>query len=109
MRALSALMLLMALPALAEEATLLVVTDLEPRGATELQATAATGSVVRGLRNLNALQVLAADEVRQLLAIERARQLLGGEMDPGEVNAASKALGARYLVTGSVRDRKSVV
>src|SRR5690606_39241388 len=102
MRALSALMLLTALPAFAQEATRLVVTDLEARGATELQATAATGSVLRGLRNLNAFQVLSADEVRQLLAIERSRQLLGGEMDPGEVNAASKALGARYLVTGSV-------
>lgn len=102
MRALSALMLLVALPAIADDATLLVVTDLEARGATELQATAATGSVVRGLRNLNAFQVLAADEVRQLLALERSRQLLGEEVETGEVSAASKALGARYLVTGTV-------
>lgn len=102
MRALSALILLLALPAVAEDATLLVVTDFEAQGATELQATAATGSVVRGLRNLNAFQVLSADEVRQLLAIERTRQLLGAEQEEGGLPAASKALGARYMVTGSV-------
>src|SRR5690606_30991015 len=102
MRALFALILLLALPAVAEDATLLVVTDFEARGATELQTTAATGSVVRGLRNLNAFQVLSADEVRKLLAIERTRELLGEAKDPESVPAASKALGARYLVVGTV-------
>lgn len=103
MRALTALLILVSLSAMAaEERTLLVVTDLEALGATELQASAATGSVVRGLRNLNAFQVLSADEVRQLLAIERTRQLLGEETTSGALPAASRALGARYLVTGSV-------
>lgn len=97
------LVLLLSVPALAEERTSLVVTDFEALGATPLQAEAATGSVVRGLRNLNAFQVLAADEVRQLLAIDRSRQLLGEDTEHANaLNAASKALGARYIVSGSV-------
>jgi len=104
MRPLIALGLLLSLPVLAQERTGLVVTDFEALGATQLQAEAATGSVVRGLRNLNAFQVLSADEVRQLLAIDRSRELLGQEQAQGEgaLSAASKALGARYLVSGSV-------
>ncbi len=104
MRPLIALGLLLSLPVLAQERTSLVVTDFEALGATQLQAEAATGSVVRGLRNLNAFQVLSADEVRQLLAIDRSRELLGQEQAQGEgaLSAASKALGARYLVSGSV-------
>jgi TolB-like protein len=102
MRPLIALLLLLSAPALAEERTILVVTDFEARGATPLQAEAATGSVVRGLRNLNAFQILAADEVRQLLAIDRSRQLLTGEATDGSLNSATEALGARYMVSGTV-------
>lgn len=104
MRPLIALGLLLSLPVLAQERTSLVVTDFEALGASQLQADAATGSVVRGLRNLNAFQVLSADEVRQLLALERNRELLGKQSAQGEgaLAAASKALGARYVVSGSV-------
>jgi TolB-like protein len=78
----------------------LVVFDLEGRGASELQAQGATQSVVRGLRELDVFQVLSAEDVRNLLAIERTRQLFGRE---GSGTAEmTHALGARYAVAGSV-------
>ncbi|HEX4621073.1 MAG TPA: PEGA domain-containing protein, partial [Myxococcaceae bacterium] len=78
----------------------LVVFDLEGRGASELQAQGATQSVVRGLRELDVFQVLSAEDVRNLLAIERTRQLLGKE-GSGMVEM-THALGARYAVVGLV-------
>ncbi len=79
----------------------LLVLDLEARGGGVPEAQAATISVVRGLRDLDVFQVLSADDVRQLLALERTRQLSGakGESALGELG---KALGANNAVVGSV-------
>src|SRR5262245_36215442 len=80
--------------ALASDRPVLVVMDLEARGSTPLQAEAATSSVVRGLRNLDVFQILSASDVRQLLAIERSRQLLGGSADGSHnMSEVSRALG----------------
>jgi hypothetical protein len=78
----------------------LVVFDLEAKGASALQAEAATQGVVRGLRQLDVFQVLSADDVRQLLAIERSRQLLG--MEATGTGEQLTALGARYAVVGTL-------
>src|ERR1700748_2888956 len=56
------------LAAAAEPRPNLLVLDLEPRGVGLPEAQAATGSVVRGLRQLEVFQVLSSDDVRQLLA-----------------------------------------
>ena len=79
----------------------LLVLDLEPRGGGIPEAQAATINVVRGLRDLDVFQVLSADDVRQLLALERTRQLSGakGESALGELG---RALGANNAVVGSV-------
>jgi len=79
----------------------LLVLDLESRGGGVPEAQAATINVVRGLRDLDVFQVLSADDVRQLLALERTRQLSGskGESALGELG---KALGANNAVVGSV-------
>jgi PEGA domain len=79
----------------------LLVLDLEARGGGVPEAQAATINVVRGLRDLDVFQVLSADDVRQLLALERTRQLTGakGESALGELG---KALGANDAVVGSV-------
>jgi hypothetical protein len=79
----------------------LLVLDLEARGGGVPEAQAATINVVRGLRDLDVFQVLSADDVRQLLALERTRQLSGakGESALGELG---KALGATDAVVGSV-------
>jgi len=79
----------------------LLVLDLEARGVGLPEAQAATGSVVRGLRQLDVFQVLSSDDVRQLLALERTRQLSGakGESSVGQLGAA---LGAQNAVVGSI-------
>jgi hypothetical protein len=79
----------------------LLVLDLEARGGGVPEAQAATINVLRGLRDLDVFQVLSADDVRQLLALERTRQLSGakGESALGELG---KALGANNAVVGSV-------
>lgn len=98
--------LLMAGVALAETGKpTLVVMDLEAKGATLLQADAATQGVVRGIRELDVFQVLSALDVRQLLAIERNRALLGSA-DPngggGGAAAVARSIGAEHVVVGAV-------
>ncbi|MGZ6135635.1 MAG: hypothetical protein ACXWK9_14360, partial [Myxococcaceae bacterium] len=71
----------------------LLVLDLEARGIGLPEAQAATGSVVRGIRQLDVFQVLSSDDVRQLLALERTRQLSGAkaESSVGQLGAALNA------------------
>jgi len=79
----------------------LLVLDLEPRGVGLPEAQAATGSVVRGLRQLDVFQVLSSDDVRQLLALERTRQLSGAKAE-SNVGQLGAALNAPNAVVGSV-------
>jgi hypothetical protein len=79
----------------------LLVLDLEPRGGGGPEAQAATINVVRGLRDLDVFQVLSADDVRQLLALERTRQLSGAKAESA-LGELGKALGANNAVVGSV-------
>src|SRR6516225_11291962 len=79
----------------------LLVLDLEPRGVGLPEAQAATRSVVRGLRQLDVFQVLSSDDVRQLLALERTRQLSGTRAE-GTIGQLGAALNAPNAVVGSV-------
>jgi hypothetical protein len=85
----------------AEQRPNLLVLDLEPRGVGLPEAQAATGSVVRGLRQLEVFQVLSSDDVRQLLALERTRQLSGAKAE-SSVGQLGAALNAPNAVVGSV-------
>ena len=85
----------------AEQRPNLLVLDLEPRGVGLPEAQAATGSVVRGLRQLEVFQVLSSDDVRQLLALERTRQLSGARAE-SSVGQLGAALNASNAVVGSV-------
>ena len=85
----------------AEQRPNLLVLDLEPRGVGLPEAQAATGSVVRGLRQLDVFQVLSSDDVRQLLALERTRQLSGAKAE-SSVGQLGAALNAPNAVVGSV-------
>lgn len=78
----------------------LVVLDLEAKGATALQAEAATQGVVRGIRDLDVFQVLSSQDVRQLLALERTRALVGVGNEGGADFA--RLLGAQSVVVGTV-------
>ena len=85
----------------AEQRPNLLVLDLEPRGVGLPEAQAATGSVVRGLRQLDVFQVLSSDDVRQLLALERTRQLSGAKAE-SSVGQLGAALNAPNAVVGTV-------
>jgi len=79
----------------------LLVLDLEARGASAPETQAATSSVVRGLRQLDVFQVLSSDDVRQLLALERTRQLSGAKAE-SSIGQMGAALNAPNAVVGSV-------
>jgi hypothetical protein len=78
-----------------------MVLELEPKGATPAQAEAATLSVARGLRELDVFSVLSSADVRQLLAIERSKQLVTGNSATG-LSSLGTALGASHAVVGTV-------
>jgi TolB-like protein len=88
--------------AYADDRPIVLVLQLEAKGASELEADAAALGVARGLRSLDAFQVLASDDVRRLLALERQRQLMGSGGDASGLEMMSRTLGARYAVAGSV-------
>ena len=80
----------------------LIILDLEARGTTTLVGQAATLSVVRGIRQLDVFQVLSSDDVRQMLAIERNKQLIGMASSNGGMADLGKTLGADNAITGTV-------
>jgi TolB-like protein len=79
----------------------LLVLDFDTKGASPLEAEAATRNAARGLRALDVFQVLTSEDVRQLLAIERTRQLVGAANSPA-LSGISSALGAEHAVVGTV-------
>ncbi len=78
----------------------LMVLSIEPKGVAANQADAATVAVLRGLRELDVFQVLSAEDLRQLLAIERNRQLYG--VEGSGIGDFAQAMGARHAVLGSM-------
>ncbi len=92
-----------AAPSMSDEARpALVVLDFEGKGVPALQVEAATRGAIRGLRALDVFQVLGADEVRQLLAIERSRQIMGVAGENTVLSDVSRVLGTRHVVSGTV-------
>src|SRR5262245_38611877 len=87
--------------AAAENRPPLLVLDFDTKGGTPLEAEAATRGAARGLRQLDVFQVLTSEDIRQLLAIERSRQLVGAGT-AAFLPGISSALGARHAVAGTV-------
>lgn len=85
-----------------ERKPILLALDVEAKGVTPLQAEAATQAVVRGLRDLDVFDVLSAADVRQLLAMERNRQLLGGEANASNTTELGKLFGSRHAIAGTM-------
>ncbi len=84
-----------------DEMPSLVVFDLSSRGATTFEAQAASGAVARGLRELDAFNVLSSDDLREMLSIERQKQLLGVEDNAG-MSKSLEAMGSKHTVVGTV-------
>jgi hypothetical protein len=79
----------------------LAVFDLKGIDTRPTEAAAALNAVVKGLRELDAFEVMSSDDLRQLLSIERQRQMLGMEGD-SSVATSVQALGVKSVVVGSV-------
>lgn len=79
----------------------LAVFDMRGIDTRPTEAAAATNAVVKGLRELDAFDVLSSDDLRQLLSIERQKQMLGVESD-ANASASVQALGVKNFVVGSV-------
>jgi hypothetical protein len=84
-----------------EEKPGIAVFDLKGIDTRPTEAEAATNAVARGLRELDAFEVLSSEDMRNLLSIERQKQLLGMENDTN-VSASVQALGVKNFVVGSV-------
>ncbi len=103
MRALVLLALL--LPALtaraAEQKPKLAILDFTANGASKELASAAGGVAASELDRLGVFKVMTADAIRNMLAFEKQRQMLGCS-DTGCIAELGGALGADYLVAGKV-------
>src|SRR4051794_22918163 len=79
----------------------IAVFDLKGIDTRPSEPEAASAAVARGLRELDAFEVQSSDDLRQLLSIERQKQMIGMENDTN-VSAAAQALGVRHFVVGTV-------
>lgn len=102
MRSLALLALLVAAPTLAaEQKPKLAVLDLVANGASRELASAAGGVVATELDRLGVFKVVTSDAIRDMLAFEKQRQMLGCA-DSGCIAEIGGALGVDYLVSGKV-------
>lgn len=79
----------------------LAVFDLKGIDTRPAEAQAALNAVVKGLRELDAFDVVSSDDLRQLLSIERQKQMLGMDTDPA-MSASVQAVGVKNVIVGSV-------
>lgn len=102
MRTLALVALLAATPALAaDQKPKLAVLDLQANGASKELASAAGGAVASELDRLGAFKVITSEAIREMLAFEKQRQMLGCA-DSGCLAEVGGALGVDYLVSGKV-------
>lgn len=81
----------------------LAVMDLQASGASASLSGAATGAVSSELDRLRVFQVVTAEAIRGMLALERQKQVLGCSADSSACLAeVGGALGVDYLVSGRV-------
>jgi len=103
MRSLVLLVLLVsALPtSAAEQKPKLAILDLTANGASKELASAAGGVAASELDRLGVFKLMTAETIRNMLAFEKQRQMLGCS-DAGCLAELGGALGADYLVAGKV-------
>jgi hypothetical protein len=95
-------LLVSALPtSAAEQKPKLAILDLTANGASKELASAAGGVAASELDRLGVFKVMTADTIRNMLAFEKQRQMLGCS-DAGCLAELGGALGADYLVAGKV-------
>ncbi|MBI5549761.1 MAG: PEGA domain-containing protein, partial [Deltaproteobacteria bacterium] len=96
---------LLAPMALAQETKIrpqLAVLDFQPRKVDPLLAQSATEAAAGALRELRVFKVVSQAEIRQMLEIERQKTLLSACTDASCFGQIGNAIGARYVLIGSV-------
>ncbi len=89
-------------PARAERIQLAVM-DLEARNVEPLLIDSVSESVVGALRELRVFKVISRAEIRQMLSLDKERALISSRCSESSCLAeVGSALGARYLVVGTV-------
>ena len=78
----------------------IAVFDLKGVSTPPMAAEAASIAMVRGLRELEAFEVMSADDLRSLISIDRQRQLQGVEAPA--LAAGVQVLGVRHQIVGSL-------
>lgn len=103
MRAFACSLLLWALaaPAAAERPRLAVM-DLAATGVTDDAARAVTALLTHHVDQTGLFEVVSRDDVRSMLSHQQDKRLLGGDPDPEALERIGAAVGAAYLVTGSL-------
>ena len=102
MRATIALgVLAVTLSAGAEENPRLGVFDFQANGASQQLAAATSGVVANTLQRLELFRVTTSDAIRELVALERQKQIMGCPNNSC-VSTLAASLGVDYLVTGKV-------
>lgn len=94
--------MLLSLPLAAHAETTLAVFDIEDRGAGKTVGSNLTEIVTRALGDLGVFRVIARAEVVNMLQLAQEQQLLGCARNDQCASELGGALGAQYLVTGSV-------
>lgn len=78
----------------------IAVFDLKGISTPPMAAEAASIAMVRGLRELEAFEVMSADDLRSLISIDRQRQLQGVESPA--LAAGVQVLGVRHQIVGTL-------
>lgn len=86
----------------AADAMKLAVLDLRPLGADESSAATVTQLLAVHIAETGLFQVVSRDDLRALLSHEQDKRMLGAEADPATMAKLGDAVGARYLVAGSL-------
>lgn len=101
-RSLLLLALMLSVPIAARADTSLAVFDLDDRGVGKTVASNLTEIVTRTLGDLGVFRVIARSEVVSMVQLAQEQQLLGCARNDQCAPELGGALGAQYLVTGSV-------
>jgi TolB-like protein len=81
----------------------IAVMDLEAKNVDKVLADSATDVVTNGLRELRVFRVISRSEIKQMLTIDRERQsVASGCSESSCLTEIGSALGARYLIVGSI-------
>lgn len=95
-------LLLAASPAASTQRTRIVVMDLQPSGVPAELAAAVAAQISLELETLGVFKAMTTRDIKEMAALEESRQIAGCQADTACLAEIGGALGANYMITGSV-------